>query len=64
MAMRYKYGIGPETEACANCEHFYQHYIWTRYGYESIAAGHCVYPRVKSRKIYDCYEYFEKERSK
>ncbi len=27
MAQRYKYGVRPETEACANCEHFRQHYI-------------------------------------
>ncbi len=57
-----KYGVEPETEACANCKHFYQHYIWIRCGYEPIASGHCTYPRVKDRKVYDCCEHFEREK--
>lgn len=66
MAQRYKYGVRPETEACANCEHFRQHYIldsmgrWE--GFIPITEGHCIFRRVKNRKVYDCCEHFEKER--
>lgn len=40
-------------EVCANCKHFYQHYITdSRRGYGMLAvnSGHCVKPRVKDRK--------------
>ena len=61
MAQGYKFGIGPDTEACANCKHFYQHYVlnpWTGI-FETVAAGHCCYPRVKDRKVDSWCERFE-----
>ena len=40
-------------EVCANCKHFYQHYIpdvRCGYGMLAVNSGHCVKPRVKDRK--------------
>jgi len=42
-------GVTPETECCANCEHFRQHY--DKDG-GLIFAGHCCYPRMKPREPY------------
>lgn len=46
----------PSTEACANCEHFVMHY--RKDGYP-LYGGHCVYPRVKDRKVFDVCEHFQ-----
>lgn len=38
---------------CENCIHFYQHYVENSIdpsGYLACNSGHCVFPRVKSRK--------------
>ncbi len=36
-----KFGVRPETEACVNCKHFYQHYIWAAsWGFTKIYTGH------------------------
>lgn len=38
---------------CGNCTHFCQHYIKNSSnfsGYSACNSGHCVFPRVKSRK--------------
>ncbi len=55
--------IGPETERCENCRHFCRHYVVVQPN-PNVAVpthcGHCVYPRVKNRKIYDVCQHFEK----
>ncbi len=48
-------GVTPETECCANCEHFRQHY--DKDG-GLIFAGHCCYPRMKPRKPYNTCKHF------
>lgn len=45
-----------ETECCANCEHFHQHY--RKDGFP-IFAGHCCYPRMKNRKPDDTCKHFK-----
>lgn len=58
-----KFGVRPETEACVNCKHFYQHYIWAEsWGFTEIYTGHCAYPRVKNRNVNDCCEHFERKK--
>ena len=55
--------IGPETECCMNCKHFYQHYVKDRRtGYASPTYyGHCTCPRLKQRSISDLCERFSKQ---
>lgn len=57
------YGITGETECCANCRHFYRHYVHEpeQYCFVPIGHGHCAYPRLKSRKIDDVCDKFEKK---
>lgn len=50
------FGMTPETEVCANCTHFYQHY---REDGEPIYAGHCAYPRMKPRDPFNSCAHFE-----
>lgn len=35
---------------CRNCRHFRQHYIQLGRRYVTTNCGHCVYPRLKSRR--------------
>lgn len=61
-----KFGIEPEAEACANCKHFYLHYIvqnWDGVEYlEPIFSGHCTYPRMKYRYLSDnCMHFMPKK---
>lgn len=54
---------GMETgEVCKNCKHFYQHYVLNEREkcFEKIAVGHCVYPRMKDRKVFDTCDKFER----
>lgn len=60
MTQSYQCGIEPETEACANCKHFYQHYILSWAGFDPLEQGHCCYPRLKNRRVTDCCEHFER----
>ena len=62
MAQGYRYGIGPETEACANCKYFIQHYILSWAGFDPLEWGHCTCPRLKNRKIFDCCDRFERKK--
>lgn len=50
-------GAGPESTACLNCRHFYKHYSRDA---ELLFFGHCVYPRMKHRRITDECGYFER----
>lgn len=45
--------IQEHEEVCANCKHFYQHYVYSRLcrnGFTASNFGHCVYPRSKNRR--------------
>lgn len=44
------YGIEKETQVCANCQHFRRHYDASG---NPFFLGHCCYPQVKTRKIYE-----------
>lgn len=46
-------GIDERDECCANCRHFIQHYAIVLDDVSPINAGHCVYPKVKSRRPSD-----------
>lgn len=39
-----------EKDSCQNCRHFRQHYVSDGKRYDPAYCGHCVYPRVKTRK--------------
>lgn len=56
------YGIEKDTECCLNCKHFVKHYTWWELMGElrTCHGGHCCYPRMKSRKVYDVCDHFEK----
>lgn len=58
------YWIDKNERACANCIHFYQHYIDTGYMFTPIFGGHCAYPRHKYRKVCDCCQSFEFRKDK
>lgn len=49
-------GIGPDTEVCYNCTHFHTHY--SKDG-ALICSGHCAYPRLKERRLWDTCGKFE-----
>lgn len=60
------YGINENEEVCANCTHYYQHYVkdpfWTDEQYAPCNCGHCVRPRMKVRKPgMEACEHFEKK---
>lgn len=50
-----------QVEICMNCKHFYRHYILTKRRYMPAHYGHCVFPRVKSKKTYDTCGHFERK---
>lgn len=39
-----------EALTCETCRHFRQHYVKVHEGYAVTGYGHCVYPRLKSRR--------------
>lgn len=54
-----------ENKCCKNCEHFILHYIkHARGNYAAILFGHCIKPRIKTRKANDkaCAYWQEKGR--
>lgn len=54
-----KYGIHETEEVCANCKHFYQHYVKVGLEFDVCNAGHCSYPRAKDKKPNDWCKNFE-----
>lgn len=53
-----------DSQVCANCKHFYQHYVldsWSR-SYKKIHLGHCVYPRQKEKMVTNGCAHFEPRR--
>lgn len=57
----YYRGAMAEFPLCANCKHFYPHYLPDSLhgGFRRMDAGHCSFPRFKYRKAYDTCEKFE-----
>ena len=57
------FGIYEDEEVCANCKHYYQHYvkaIWRgAREFTAVNAGHCTHPRIKGRKPGDTCSQFE-----
>lgn len=53
------YMKAPSCDAaiCANCKHFYMHYIKAGI-YIPSGEGHCAHPRLKHRNAYDTCEHF------
>lgn len=51
-----KIEISERETVCANCQHFYQHYIKNDGVYKACNAGHCCYPRLKNRRPGDVCE--------
>lgn len=40
-----------EQQQCNTCTHYIQHYAKINHtGYQAVNCGHCIYPRLKSRK--------------
>lgn len=50
-------GLKMESRVCANCCHFYRHYMKNGL---PVFVGHCCYPRLKSRKVTDSCVHFER----
>lgn len=59
--------IPRECECCANCTHFYQHYMMHHPGSQfliPVNLGHCGFPRYRLRQP-TCYcEHFERREEK
>lgn len=54
------YGIYETEMVCANCRHFYQHYVkGERLNFHPCNSGHCSYPRIKDRKPADTCKHFD-----
>ena len=50
--------IGKDEEICANCKHYYPHYVRSENGFQRLREGHCSYPRMKTRDIYQSCVHF------
>ncbi len=44
--------IGKDEKICANCKHYYPHYVRSENGFQRLREGHCSYPRMKTRDLY------------
>lgn len=51
--------IGKDENICANCKHFFPHYVKAENRFVRLREGHCNYPRLKTRDIYCSCEHFE-----
>lgn len=47
-----------QEAVCAGCKHYYQHYVLSHGAFWKCQAGHCTYPRLKSREPQDGCKYF------
>lgn len=56
--------IREDTECCANCKHYIQHYHWFEHyrRFDAVNCGHCRYPRIKNRRPTDVCKHFEREK--
>lgn len=54
------FSISPQTECCANCQHYRQHftYLLQEHCFCLCNAGHCCYPRMKNREPMDVCQHF------
>ena len=57
-AQQYFFGENKDVPMCANCGHFYMHYIRKGTGYVCIHSGHCTTPRMKTRDAWDLCQFF------
>lgn len=49
-----------DSPICANCKHFYQHYVkYAPTHYVPIHLGHCAFPRLKDRMATDTCKHFQ-----
>lgn len=48
-----------ETQLCANCVYYYDHYLQDGW---CLSSGHCVYPRHKLRHAWDTCGHFKNKR--
>lgn len=56
----YYWAMSADAPLCANCKHFYLHYLpHGEYDFRPANSGHCCYPRLKLRRVYDTCEHFE-----
>ena len=44
--------IGKDENICANCKHFFPHYVKAEGGFARLREGHCNYPRLKTRDVF------------
>ena len=60
---QYKKGyLSDSVPVCNNCNHFHLHYVAERtvdgqQQFVPTASGHCVFPQLKHRKVYDWCEH-------
>lgn len=52
--------IGVKEHCCVNCRHFHLHYIKNdrTERYTPLCCGHCSFPRIKDRRVYNRCEHF------
>lgn len=46
----YFWDLRPDSPLCVNCKHFHRHFL---YGGRPLMSGHCVYPRIKTRDVFE-----------
>ena len=53
-----------EEKYCEDCKYFRQHYITDGTRYDYVYCGHCVYPRLKTRKpdTPACFYFVQREK--
>ena len=39
-----------KNDCCGQCMHFHRHYVLDEQSCTAVCCGHCVFPRLKSRK--------------
>lgn len=55
----YYFAMSPDAPQSANCKHFHLHYVPDGIrGYRPANSGHCIYPRLKLRRVFDTCRYF------
>lgn len=50
MSLMLVYPINSQTEACANCKYFIQHFMHDGWCFRPVYMGHCIYPRLKNKR--------------
>ena len=53
---------GKPMELCCNCKHWIQHFVLIKgkvLMFTPTASGHCVFPKLKSRRMFESCKHFE-----